>query len=194
MTNNDGTITLKKYTGPGGAVTVPSFVRSIANSAFANTSVSSVTIPANVNVIGYSAFYSCTNLTGISVDALNQFYSSLDGALFDNYQATLIQFPPAKPVNSYAVPSSVTSIGYGAFSSCINLTNVTINDGVGSIDIFAFARCSELRSITIPDSVNSIGIHAFLYCANLKEIIVGTNNPAYSSNDGILFDKAEPRS
>jgi len=193
ITNNDGTIAIRQYTGPGGAVTIPSFVRRIASSAFANTSVSSVTIPTNVTLIGHAAFYSCTNLTGISVDALNQFYSSVDGALFDSSQATLIQFPPAKLVNNYAVPSSVTRIGYGAFSSCSNLTNVTINESVESIDIFAFIRCSKLSSVRIPESVTSIGIHAFLYCANLKEIVVGTNNPAYTSDDGILFDQARTR-
>ena len=66
----------------------------------------------------------------------------------------------------------VTSIGYGAFSNCSSLTNITIPDGVTSIGDFAFNGCTSLTGITIPDSVTSIGSWAFHNCTSLTNITI----------------------
>ena len=66
----------------------------------------------------------------------------------------------------------VTSIGYGAFRDCRNLTSITIPNGVTSIDHRAFDGCRSLTSITIPDSVTSIGINAFDSCSSLTSITI----------------------
>jgi hypothetical protein len=42
---------------------------------------------------------------------------------------------------------------------------------------------------TIPDSVTRIEIDAFSDCAHVTEITVGADDPAYSSLDGVLFNK-----
>ncbi len=62
---------------------------------------------------------------------------------------------------------------------------------VTSIGREALSFCYSITSITIPDSVTSIGIWAFLNCSNLTGITVGENNTAYTSEDGVLFDKAK---
>jgi hypothetical protein len=93
-------------------------------------------------------------------------------------------------LTSIIIPSSVTSIGDAAFWFCTNLTNVTIPDGVTSIGNEAFLGCG-LTSVTIPDSVMSIGDLAFVDCTNLTNIAVAAGNPAYSSLNDVLFDKAQ---
>ena len=61
-TTNNGTITITGYTGPGGAVTIPSTINglpvtSIGDWAFGDcTSLTSVTIPNSVTSIGTDAF------------------------------------------------------------------------------------------------------------------------------------------
>lgn len=59
---------LIKYTGSGGAVTIPEGVTEIGDTAFIGcTSLASVTIPSSVTKIGQSAFASCEGLTSITI-------------------------------------------------------------------------------------------------------------------------------
>ncbi len=60
---------------------------------------------------------------------------------------------------------------------------------VTGIDNEAFKDCTLLTSITIPAGVKSIGYWAFYNCTSLTAINVDTNNQAYCSIDGALFNK-----
>jgi len=112
------------------------------------------------------AFKGCTKLTAINVETNNPTYSSVSGVLFNQSQTTLIQYPGGK-VGSYSIPNSVTSIGRSAFFDCFSLT-----------------------SVTIPNSVTNIGFLAFVECPSLTAISVETNNPTYSSVNGVLFNQS----
>jgi hypothetical protein len=180
------------------SVTIPIGVTNIGDDAFwACTGLTNVTIPNGVTNIGKGAFYLCA-LTSVTIPT--NVITILDFA-----------FNLCTNLTSVTIPGSVTSIGTGAFSQCYSLTNVTIGFGVTGIGISAFMGC-PLISVTIPDSVTSIGSHAFwgcnklasvtipasvtnvggypfLACSSLSAITVVTNNPIYSSLDGVLFDK-----
>ena len=67
--------------------------------------------------------------------------------------------------------------------------NVTIPAGVTAIGDEAFRNNGYVISVTIPEGVISIGYNAFSTCRNLTSIIVDTRNSAYSSVDGVLFNK-----
>src|SRR6202453_302374 len=86
---------------------------------------------------------------------------------------------------------TVTSIGEEAFDSETSLTCVTIPVSVTSIGEFAFWADYSLTNVTIPDSVTSIGEFAFGADYSLTNINVDASNPAYSSMNGVLFDKAQ---
>jgi hypothetical protein len=85
----------------------------------------------------------------------------------------------------------VTSIGSYAFEYCTNLTSVTIGTNVTSIGDYAFESCRSLTNVAVPKSVTSIGAGAFESCDNLTEITVDPLNLAYSSLDGVLFNKSQ---
>jgi hypothetical protein len=173
------------------SVTTGDSVVNIGESAFATcSSLTNVTIGTNVTSIGAGAFGSCNGLTTITVATNNPAYSSVAGVLFNKSQTTLIQYPGGK-TGSYTVPSSVTSIGNDAFTDCLKLTSATIGDSVTSIGAAAFWFCINLTNVSIGAGLTSIGYDGFDGCYSLTTITVATNNTAFSSLDGLLFNKSQ---
>jgi hypothetical protein len=64
----------------------------------------------------------------------------------------------------------VTTIGFGAFDCCQNVTGITFPEGLTSIDDFAFYGCDQLTSVTIGNNVKSIGESAFEKCEKLATV------------------------
>jgi hypothetical protein len=202
-TTNNGTITITGYTSADSkyAVTIPNtinglLVTSIGDSAFTWLSgLTNITIPNSITNIGNGAFGVCEALTAITVDALNSYYSSVDGILFDKNLTTLIQFPGGR-TGSYVVADNVriieelafarsrlpsistgngvTTIGLQAFVGCSNLTNVVIGNSVTNIDVGAFASCRGLTTVDIPSNVTRIGDGAFDSCTSLTSVQIAT--------------------
>ena len=193
--NNDGTTCeITAYSGEGGNVVIPSTlggytVTSIGGSAFSYSDIlTGIVIPASVTNIDKYAIYACSNLTSIEVDDNNTAFHSVDGVLFDKNVSTLILCPNGRE-GIYSIPAGVTSIGDNAFDLCHGLTGITIPDSVTSIGVRAFSYCSNLTDIVIPANVVSIGNYAFVWCTGLTGIDVDPNNTAFSSVDGVMFDK-----
>jgi GH24 family phage-related lysozyme (muramidase) len=162
---------------------IPSSVTEIGYTALAGcSSLTNIIIPSSVTYISYNAFAdttllsisvaSCSSLTSISVDNRNPAYASIDGVLFDKNIQTIIQYPVGRNQKTYVIPSSVTTIGDGAFSDCSSLTNVTIPSSVTSVGYYAFAYCSNLTSVIIPYSVTSIRDYVFWGCSSLTSVTI----------------------
>ena len=173
-------------------VSLPAGLQEIGNGAFNQCEkLSSVVIPAGVISIGHGAFAGCGSLPTITVAAGNTKYVAVDGVLFNKEKTQLVQYPAGRVATSYVIPKEVTSLGGSAFNSAKNLTAVTIPAGVTEIGNEAFVNCVKLTSITIPAAVKTIGENAFTFCQELTEIKVEAANTAYTSADGVLFDKAK---
>ena len=140
---------------------------SIGTSAFKNTGLTSIEIPASVTSIGNNAFISCSNLASMTVADGNTVYDSRNGcnAIIEKSTNTLIL-----GCKNSTIPVGVTSIGNYAFYDCTGLTSIDIPAGVTSIGVSAFSGCTGLTSIDIPAGVTSIGSSAFYGCTNLTSI------------------------
>lgn len=171
-TTNSTSATITAYTGTGGDVVILDTlggkpVTKINTKVFYyDDGLTSIVVPASVTNIGNFVFAGCNGLLSISVDTNNSAYSSDGGILFNKTKTSLIQCP-AELTGYYSVPAGVTNLGYSAFSRC------------------------NVASVILSASVNGIGRYAFENCDNLTLIAADTNNANYSSDGGVLFNKAK---
>ena len=68
------------------------------------------------------------------------------------------------------VGPQVTEIPDGAFSDCVQLVELQLNEGLKVIGSQAFEGCISLRNITIPSSVIKWGWKAFAGCSDLIKL------------------------
>ena len=174
------------------SITLPAGLQKIESDAFRRCEkLTAVEIPAAVKSIEPYVFFGCSNLPAITVTAGNAHYVSVDGVLFNKEKTQLVQYPAGRAATSYIIPSEVMSIEAGAFGAAEKLTAITIPVGIVSIGRMAFGSCSALTTISIPATVKTIGTNAFIFCIKLAEIKVDAANTAYTSVDGVLFDKVK---
>jgi len=186
---NNSTITITKYLGFGGNVTIPAEINGkpvtiIGENAFSRCNLTSVTIPDSVTSIEYCAFYFCLNLTRVTIG--NSVTSIGDNAFNTCIRLANVTIPDSVisigdgafyncSITSVTIGNSVKSIGYFAFGYCQNLTSVTIPNSVTSIGDYAFSDCYNLANVTIPDSVISIGDNVFRFCESLISVTIGNS-------------------
>jgi hypothetical protein len=200
------------------SLTIPEGVTAIASRVFQNcSSLTSVTFPASVLSFGGGntggIFYGCTSLTSIVVNENNPNFSSEGGILFNKAKTTILDYFTASgsvvipegitiigdsafygctSLTSITFPTTLTSINYQAFYNCKSLTNIIIPEGVTTVGgQYVFSGCTSLTSIKIPASLTNITRDAFYGCTSLTNIIVDENNPNYTSEGGILYNKAK---
>lgn len=142
-------------------VVIPNTVITIGSSAFENCAeLREVIIGNSVISIGNSAFSNCYYLNRVTLG--NSVVSIGDGAFSHGYLV-----PPdydGEPLTSLIIPSSVESIGKGAFSSWWNLSSVNLRS-VKTIGDGAFYGCPQLATVILGSNLASIGRGAFA-CRN----------------------------
>lgn len=177
--------------------TLSSELKTIGNSVFQNCNqLSTVTIPNNVTSIGENAFYSCAISQITMPETVTSLGNAVFGRCFNLESVTMLSkvtaiseylFTECTALKSFKIPESVTIINRGAFSGCTSLTSVDIPQNLVEIGYLAFAACSTLVSINIPASVQTIDLTSFNQCS--ANFIVNENNPKYSSENGLLYNK-----
>ncbi len=148
-------------------------------------SLESLVIPATVEAAGnvYDvtdlAENCCYNNRVIKTVALGDNVRTIGKSAFNSCTSlTGIEFGEA-----------VTGIGSLSFYGCASLKEVSLPESLRDIGEFAFFYDSSLRTVYIPASVTSIGASPFGDCPALERIEVASDNPNYTSQDGVLYTK-----
>ncbi len=159
------------------SVTLPASIEFIGEAAFANTGITSITIPQNLNSVDGTHFNS-QSLVEYKVHPDNQYYTAVDGVLYSKDMTELVAFPVGRYAdggkNDFVIPESVNKIGSSAFMKCKH-TSFTIPENVKTIGMQAFAGNTELSNLNIMNGVERIYDGAFLDCNSLKTIHLPTS-------------------
>jgi len=173
----------KYYTSSGSAAVlfVPDTIKGktiyiIEATAFKDCiTLTSVSIPSLVEVIGSSAFSGCTRLESVKMPSIKVISDSA--------------FSGCSKLTSVTIPYTVTSIGNEAFYDCTSLESMILPYSVTSINSNTFSGCTSLTSVTILAVVN-INDSAFSGCSALTSVTVWNNNPPTLGSN--VFESAHP--
>lgn len=128
------------------------------------TSLREVNIPASVeeinriealNMSPLDPFYRCSSIERFNVAADNEYYTSVDGAIYTKDMSVLVAYPPT--AESIKLSDSVQMIGDRALSGNPHITSITLPASVTYIGSAAFADCTALEEIKLEDNSASLG-------------------------------------
>ncbi len=191
-----GAATITGYSGSAVDLKIPNTlggvpVKRIKAFAFSgNRIMESVTLPNSLGNIEAGAFDDCKEFNRFAVNQDHPYFSCADGVLFNKSKSILCYYPPAKS-GEYTIPNGVTTIGAFAFFNSPGLTKLNIPDSVTHIRENGILQCYKLTGLTIPSSVVMIGDVNFSGLDSLENLNVDANNPYYSSDGGVLYNKTK---
>ena len=193
-------VTVLGYTGSGGALEIPELIEGvpvvrIAEHAFRScASLTSVTIPAFVEEIGWGAFDTCTALASVSF-AYDSGCHTIGGAAFYGcYSLSELSLPTSlvrigdsafdgcRMLDEIDIPASVISLGHTPFpddaairvaagNSAYTMIGGALCTKDGSILLWVpRSVCAETPIFTVPASVRVIAASAFSSCTELLEL------------------------
>ena len=173
-----------------GTVTIPPGVTEIPVCFFINCNmITRVNLNSNIQSIGASAFHGCESLEEVIIpDGVK----SIDAGAFTY----------CKRLECISIPASVSFIDPDAFSCCDKINEIIIdNDNVNfrlydgmlySYNLSQLYLCPAGKSgdVLLPKETIKL-FEDFINCPLITNIFVETENPKYSSIDGVLYNKSQ---
>ncbi len=189
---------------------IPDGVTKIADSAFSGCSSVSgaLTIPGRITEIGTAAFKDASKINALTFGGgLIAAEVTIKDYAFDGHRILSLTFEEGsmvRTIGAYAfrfadnyndrakektvtIPASVKSIGDGAFAN-YGTVAVTIEAGDNTLSCGngVFADC-EISTLSLPK--NMTALPNFFYGLSVENIVVDPENPAFLSEDGVLYTK-----
>ena len=153
--------------------------------------VSSVSGAPSDTVPGSAAAASVTASATVSVSASTP--SSASAVSEDQSQIMLDNTSGSLSYGDYTynvlADGTVILVTYTGTGGDVVVPSEVNGKTVSMIGISTFYNCKTLTTITIPAGVQAIGDQAIEMCPQLTAINVDPNNPNYTSQNGVLFDK-----
>jgi len=109
--------------------------------------ITSVVLEAGITSVGEFAFYSCYNVTSISLGSVTEI--------------GVYAFAECAALRNLVIPDSVVTVGNYAFQSCTGLETATVGTGVTNVGNCAFAYCAGLKEITFAGEAPTLDANAF---------------------------------
>ena len=124
-------------------VAIPDGVTSVGDYAFYGCKrLVGITIPKSLTRIGKKAFFGCSSLSRVNIADIRKWCA----ISFADFESNPLYYARTLYLNG------------------VNVTTLTIPDGVTSIGRYAFIDCRNITKVIIPNSVTNLGGSAFAGC------------------------------
>ena len=169
--SSDGKTLLFCPLGREGSISVAENTEIIGSSAFSSCSlITNITLPDTVTLIKNHAFYNCDSL--VSVELSQSLHTVEQGAFAESSSLVSVDFP-----------DSVQKIEHNMFTWCDNLQFVRLSESVTRVrDMFS---CSGITELSLPESVQSFD--DFYHCYDLKTLTINNKYCEYIDTQAPSF-------
>lgn len=164
--------------------TLPEGIKAIESELFAeHLTLERITTCDGLETIGQEAFLLCYNLSevnfgsGLKEIGEEAFWlcSKLEKMVLpEDIESVGEDALAGCAITSLTIPSSVKTLGMGAFSDCKELQSVKIEEGIETIPAILFGGCNKLIKIELPQSLRVIEERAFAGCRELGSVELPT--------------------
>ena len=159
------------------------------------SSLTEVQLPTGLEIIGDSAFYSCTALKSVDLSACTSLKTIEHDAYYNCKNLESVDFPASLEIigdsafysctalQSVSLPASLETISEAAFTHCAALTAFSVatdnqhfasQDGVlydkNKITLLQYPIAKSGTDFAIPGTVTTIGALAFYSCTSLQSV------------------------
>ena len=181
--------TLVKWDAVGDVV-IPNNVKHIADFAFKSSSLTGLTISAQVESIGELPFMFCGQLKKLVVVAENQHFTSTDNAIYSKDGKELVQVATAYPQETFSLPASVERVRTGAFTFAIPIKKIEGgNDFFETLNGMLIRKADralmhypsfvqpgqEAKPIELPNDIKKIEKYAFAFNFHPQKLVLPAN-------------------
>ena len=199
--SKDGKKLIKAPADKSGIINIDDTVTSINADAICDSNkITQINIGKNVKSLDSVLTYGdIKKLKKIQISSKNKYYYEANGSIISKANNKLIYCYKTEG-DTYTIPEAVEKIGNFAFSAQTNLRHIILSDNVTKLGSYAFCVSSDpttlthikLESIHLGKSCNLLAnenYDAIDSIKSLKEVTVSSENPNYTSIDGVLYNK-----
>lgn len=168
------------------SVTLPEGLKTIGDKAFRSTSLTSINLPASLEVCDGLSFISTLAVINIPEDSklksASSFSNTAISTIFIPDGVTVLPaFTRCSSFKGYTGARNVTEIPADAFSYC-NIESALIPPTTKIIGDFAWSGCNTLKEIVIPEGVTTLGGRILYNAKNIKDVVVPSTIKSAAGN------------
>lgn len=168
------------------SITIPASVTTIGRNAFEGSALREIVIPRTVTSIGAYAFANCDYLTDA---VLGDGLRSIESNTFRNC-----------PISSITIPANVTSIAADAFAGCSDLAAIELAGGNTSFALVdsVLYTADKTQIVLMPSGLKEFTLTAAMTTkdvfeqlsnvSSLETVTVEEGNPAFKAMEGAVYD------
>jgi hypothetical protein len=138
-------------------ILIPKSVQKIGHRAFADTQISELILPEELEELGLGVFFGCAKLREIVVSKENKFYAIENGILYNKNKTELILVPQGKVYEKIELPETVIRITDFAFQN-VTAKEIVFGKEVKAIDDWGLQKI-KVKCLWLPDSIVYMGAY-----------------------------------